>query len=242
MDLKLWDDYKRWQSECKFVELTHALSPETTHWSGFDPMEITTKFTLDDGFFVQEFKTVTQYGTHIDAPGHFVAGMRLLDKIRPDEMVLPLCVVDISDKAKEDEDYSVTVKDFKKWEAEYGEIPEGCFVALRTDWSKREDLDNCDADGNKHYPGWSMEALKFLIEERNIAALGHETSDTDPAVLGARDGLIMEYYVLEQDRYQIELMNNLSDVPPKGALIFCGFPKGKDFAGFPARCIAICPK
>ncbi len=239
---KLWDELKRWQTECKFVDLTHELSPETTHWSGFDPMEIRAKFTLDDGFFVNEFKMVTQYGTHVDAPGHFVEGMRLLDKIRPDEMVLPLCVVDISDKVKDNVDYSVTVQDFKDWEEKHGEIPAGCFVALRTDWSKREDLDNVDADGNKHYPGWSMEALKYIIEEKNIAALGHETSDTDPAVNGAKDGLIMEYYVLEQDRYQIELMKNLSELPPKGAVIFCGFPKAKDFPGFPARCFAVCSK
>ncbi|MBS9784594.1 MAG: cyclase family protein [Oceanivirga sp.] len=242
MNLKLWEDFARWQKECKFIDLTHELSPETTHWSGFDPMEIGNKFTLKDGFYVNEFKLVGQYGTHVDSPGHFVEGNRLMDKIEPKEMILPICVVDITDKVKNDEDYSVKLEDFYNWEKKYGEIPEQCFVALRTDWSKREDLDNCDENGNKHYPAWSMEVLKFLVEKRNVAAIGHETSDTDPAVLGAKDGLIMEYYILEQDRYQIELMKNLSELPPKGAIVFCGFPKAKDCAGFPARCIAICPK
>lgn len=27
--------------------------------------------------------------------------------------------------------------DVSAWESRYGRIPEGCFVALRTDWSKR---------------------------------------------------------------------------------------------------------
>ena len=139
-------------------------------------------------------------------------------------------------------DYSVTMADFRKWEEKYGKIPEGCFVALRTDWYKQDDLDNLDSEGNKHYPGWSMEVLKFLVNERNIKAIGHETSDTDPAIEGAKNGLIMEYYILEQNRYQIELLRNLDKLPPKGALIFCGFPKVKKGSGFPARCIAISPK
>ncbi|WP_197407687.1 cyclase family protein, partial [Oceanivirga salmonicida] len=66
----------------------------TTHWSGFKPMDISTKFNLKEhGFYVNEFTLVGQYGTHVDAPGHFVEGNRLLDKLVPDEMILPLCVV-----------------------------------------------------------------------------------------------------------------------------------------------------
>lgn len=242
IDLTLWEDLKKWKQNYKMVDLTHELSKDTTHWSGFDPMEIKTKFTLADGFFVNEFKMVTQYGTHVDAPGHFVKDERLLDKIEPEEMILPLCVIDITEKVKLDEDYSLKLQDIKDWEEKYGQIPDEAFVALRTDWFLKEDLDNMDEEGNKHYPGWSMETLKFLVEERNVKAIGHETSDTDPAILGAKDGLIMEYYILEQDRYQIELLKNLYLVPPKGSVIFCGFPKAKDFPGFPARCIAICPK
>lgn len=32
-NLNLWDDLKRWKSECEFVELSHEFSPETPHWS-----------------------------------------------------------------------------------------------------------------------------------------------------------------------------------------------------------------
>ncbi len=38
-------------------------------------------FTLKDGFHVQKFTVVGQYGTHIDAPIHFVEGGRWLDEI-----------------------------------------------------------------------------------------------------------------------------------------------------------------
>ncbi|QLB13083.1 kynurenine formamidase [Bisgaardia hudsonensis] len=241
MNLNLWKEYKIWTQECKFVDLTHTLSPETPHWSGFMPMDSKNIFNYNDGFNVHEVKVVTQYGTHIDAPAHFVEGKRFLDKIEPKEMILPLCILDISEKVKNNSDYSITVKDLEDWENKYGKIPENSFVALRTDWYLKKDLDNRDSNGNKHYPGWSMDVLKILIEDRNVTAVGHETSDTDPAIEGAKNGLIMEYYVLEQDIYQIELMKNLDQIPPKGALIFCGFPKYKDGPGFPARCIALCP-
>ena len=103
-------------------------------------------------------------------------------------------------------------------------------------------MDNFDENGQKHYPGWGMDALKFLVEERNVAAIGHETSDTDVAVRSAAGGYVCEYYILEQDRYQIELLKNLDKVPPTGSVIVCGFPRGVDLTGFHARCYAICPK
>lgn len=225
----------------RFVELSHPLSPETPHWSGFPAMKNDVLYKHSDGFYVNQINMVSQYGTHVDAPIHFVQDRRTLDEIGADEMILPLCVIDICEKAARDADYAATVQDIKDWEAIYGEIPAGSFVALRTDWSKRADLDNCDADGNKHYPAWSLDAIKYLVEKRNIAAIGHETSDTDPPVVSSKEGYVGETYILDQQRYQIELLINLSEVPPTGAIIVCGFPRLVGGAGFTARCFAICP-
>lgn len=241
-DLKLWNDLKSWKESCDFVELSHEFSPETPHWSGFPAMSSEQIFDYPDGFRVHKVTTVTQYGTHVDAPAHFVPGTRMLSEIRADELVLPLCVVDITAKVAANCDYIVSAKDLTDWEAVYGKIPEGSFVAIRSDWSKRADLDNMDANGQKHYPGWGMDALKFLVEERGVAAIGHETSDTDAAVSSAAKGYIGEYYILEQDRYQIELLRDLDKVPPVGSVIFCAFPRGVELTGFTARCIAVCPK
>ena len=41
-------------------------------------------------------------------------------------------------------------------------------------------------DGVAHYPGWSLEVLKYLCEERKITASGHETTDTDPGIATSR--------------------------------------------------------
>ena len=35
-------------------------------------------------------------------------------------------------------------------------------------------------DNNMH--GWGLDALKYLIEERRVEAVGHETFDTDASV------------------------------------------------------------
>ncbi len=240
----LWKTWQEWQShDYYWVDLSRTVSPDTAHWSGFEDMTVKKLFDYKDGFFVEEYNMVSQYGTHADAPCHFAEGTRTLDQIRPDELVLPLCVVDIADKVKGNDDYEATLEDIESWEAKHGRIPENAFVALQTDWSKRpkDMLDNLDADGNKHYPGWSIEVLRFLVNERDIGAIGHETSDTDSAVGAATTNFECEYYILEQERYQVELMVNLSEVPATGALIFTGFPKMKDGPGFSARCLALCP-
>ena len=84
-------------------------------------------------------------------------------------MVYPLVVIDISEKVKENVYYAVTVDDIKEYEAKYGEIPDGAFVALRTDWYKRwPDMGaicNYDEEGGEHFPGWSLEALKYIYED-----------------------------------------------------------------------------
>jgi kynurenine formamidase len=85
-----------------------------------------------------------------------------------------------------------------------------------------------------------MKALKFLAEERNIAAAEHETTDTFADA--AAHGLKCKYCILEQERYQRQLLRDLCKVPPVSAIIFCGFPKAVDAAGFPAKCLAICPQ
>lgn len=240
---KLWEQYQGWKQDCCWIDLTRELSTETDHWSGFPAMEVEVPFNYPEaGFFAHKYTLVSQYGTHIDAPCHFVEGKRTLAEIMPEEMVLPLCVIDVAKEAAANADFVCGMAEILAWEAEYGRIPEGAFVAMRTDWSKRADMDNIDADGVKHFPGWGMDALKFLIEERNVAAFGHEPKDTDAGIESAKNGYAGEYYLLEQNRYQIELMCNLDRLPPVGALIFCGFPKAKDSPGFTARCLALCPK
>jgi len=98
-----------------------------------------------------------------------------------------------------------------------------------------------DENGVQQSPGWSREALEFLIHERHVKAVGHETFDTDAGIPAAEHGLVNEYYLLEQNIYQVEVLNHLDQVPAVGALISIAFPHWDKATGSPVRAIAILP-
>jgi kynurenine formamidase len=230
----------------RFVDLTHDFAPGIPHWKGASDERVTTLYTVEkDGFHIEEFCHVGQWGTHVDPPAHFHVGLRSVDQIDPSEMVLPLVVLDVHEKVAANPDYVLTLDDVRAWERRHGRIPKGAFVAMRTDWSKRwpDDaaLANRDAAGVFHYPGWSLAVLKLLYEQRGITASGHETTDTDPGVNTTRDDYSLESYVLQTNHYQIELLANLDQVPEAGGIVIVSFPKPRGGSGFPARVIAIVP-
>ena len=57
----------------------------------------------------------------------------------------------------------------------------------------------------------------------------------------AEHGLVNEYYLLEQDIYQVEVLNQLDQVPAVGALISIAFPHWDKATGSPVRAVAILP-
>ena len=230
----------------KFVDLTHTFGPKTPHWKGFGEEKVVELYTIKkDGFLVQQFTHVGQWGTHIDAPAHFHEGLRTIDQIPLQQMVLPLVVIDVHDKVAKNPDYTLKVEDINNWETRHGRVPERAFVAMRTDWSKRwpDDaaMQNKDAKGTAHYPGWSKEVLKLLYEDRKITASGHETTDTDPGLATTHDDYSLESYILGLNHYQIEMLANLDQVPEAGALVIVTWPKAQGGTGFPARVLAVVP-
>ncbi|MDR2149404.1 MAG: cyclase family protein [Spirochaetaceae bacterium] len=242
----LWNTLERWKSDYQWVDLSFELSPDTPHWYGFNPLEIKPLYTFENTggvFLAYQYTLSGQYGTHTDFPGHFDPDGRLTHEYTVQDLVYPLVVIDRSAAVALNADYVLTKQDVLDWEAQYGQIPSGSFVAFRSDWSKRTALEyeNKDDNGNSHYPGWDIEALNYLIEVRNVAVIGHETPDTDSALTGATVGFIGEDYVLDHDRLNVELLKNLDRVPPVGAIVFVTFPKLKNGTGFTSRVFAISP-
>ncbi|MCC9607765.1 cyclase family protein [Blastopirellula sp. JC732] len=236
----------------EFVDLTHSFEPGIPHWPGFPDEELETIYSykpapglMGSGFFAQRYQIVGQWGTHCDPPAHFVEGLRTIDEIKPEEMILPLVVFDVHAAVEQNPDYVIRMEDVKAWEEKYGEVPKGAFCVMRTDWSKRwpdaKAMRNEDAAGTPHYPGWSQEVLTYLYETRKITASGHETTDTDPGLSTAKDDYTLETYVLGTNHYQIELLTNVDQLPEQGALAVVTFPKPLKGSGFPARVFAILP-
>ena len=230
----------------RFVDLTHAFGPGIPHWKGAPNERVKTLYTVaKDGFQINEYCHIGQWGTHVDPPAHFHAGLHSVDQIEPKDMLMALVVIDVHDKVAHNPDYVIGLDDVAAWEKLHGPVPRGAFVAMRTDWSRRwpskEALANKDAAGVNHYPGWSKEVLRLLYEQRGITASGHETTDTDPGLATTKDDYSLESYILGLDHYQIELLANLDQVPESGALVWVTFPKVEQGSGFPARVIAVVP-
>jgi kynurenine formamidase len=243
----LWELQRSLREENVFTDLTHAFFPGMPHFPAFPDEERDQTFEVDpDGFAVHRHTIVGQWGTHVDPPSHFVDGARPLDEIPVDQMILPLVVLDISERVREDEDAVPTVADVQAWQERNGPVPEGAFVALRTDWSRRwpdaTAFANLDADGVAHYPGWSREVVEHLVEQAGITAIGHETTDTDPGSSTSAGEYGLELYLLQHDKWQIELMTNLHEVPEAGAIVVASWPKPRGGSGFPARVFAVHPR
>ena len=246
---KLWEELADLK-KLKWVELSHSLNNDSPYWSGIPEGSVDLcNVVFDWGNPMLEcrihtFKFPGQFGTHIDFPGHFVKDAPLSESYGVKDAAFPLCVVDITDKVAKDPTYAVSVQDIKDYEAKYGPIPDGAFVALRTDWYKNwpdmDALSGIAEDGSENFPGWSLDALKYIYEERNAAANGHEALDTDASKEAAKAGdLACERYVLQQGKLQIEVLKNLDKVAPAGAILIAAWPRFEGATGLPARVWAI---
>ena len=90
------------------------------------------------------------------------------------------------------------------------------------------------------FTGWSLDALKYIYETRNAAANGHETLDTDASAEAAKaEDLACERYVLEKGKLQIEVLCNLDQVAPAGAVLLAAWPRIEGATGLPVRVWAI---
>jgi kynurenine formamidase len=227
-----------------FVDLTHSFGPDSPVWAGFGQAKMTPAvdpqtgqpYTIPkDGFHATYYQMVGQYGTHVDPPAHFAEGGITMDRIPLKQMILPLIVLDDTPYLAKDPNHAFSVDDLRAWEKKNGGVPKDSFVALRTDMYKDWDRDP-ERFKRSPFPAWSLDTIKFLIEQRGVTAIGHESMDTD-----VTDKMESETYILQHGHFQIEVMANLDKVPPRGALIFVTWPKVKDGLGFPARALAILP-
>ena len=233
--------------DARWVDLTHPFAPGIPHYVAFPDEDREVLLTVEsDGFLVHRYAHVGQWGTHVDPPSHFIAGGRPLDEVPVVDMLLPLVVLDARELVAANPDYVVDVALVDEHERVHGPVPDGAFVAFASGWSTRWPssvaMQNRDVDGVAHYPGWSVEALRHLVEQRGIRAVGHEQTDTDPGSSLSQGCVDAERYLLGADRWQIEMLAGLEDVPPTGALMLASWPKPLGGSGFPARCVAIVPR
>ena len=73
----------------------------------------------------------------MDVPGHFVAGGRTSEQIALEELIRPIVVVDISERAASEPATEVTEDDLRRFERRHGRIPKGALVAMNSGWAAK---------------------------------------------------------------------------------------------------------
>ena len=225
------------------IDLTHTLDAKTPTYELSDKPVYQTKTvaTIDkDGYLAREISLPEHFGTHLDAPAHFAPGLWTVDQIPVERFIAPLVVLNVTAGAKANPDYQVSVADVAKYEEAHGQIPPNAVVIAYTGWDSRwnstKDYRNPDANGVMHFPGYSLDAARFLVEGRSVLGLGIDTLSID---YGPSKDFPVHHYTLSHSLYHLENVAGLNQVSASGATIVVAPMKLDHGSGAPVRIFAL---
>jgi kynurenine formamidase len=225
----------------RVLDLSYAINDKLVPWPGDKRFfEAQVNATVEkNGYFTRSFWMLEHYGTHLDAPIHFPPGKLTVDQIPTKQLFGPAVVLDVRAEAAKDADYQLGPARIEEWEREHGRIPSGAIALLRTGWSSRwpdaQGYRNQDAEGKMHFPGFSVEAVKMLID-RHVSGLGCDTASAD---YGASSNFAVHHLALGAGLYHLENLSDLSELPEAGAFLIVAPIKLEGGSGGPVRVFAI---
>jgi kynurenine formamidase len=229
----------------RIVDLAYPLNESTNFWPGekYAPFRLETIATLEkDGVLSKAMSLPEHIGTHLDAPNHFEANQPDVAALSPEDLFAEGVVIDVSMQAEQDADYSLSVEDVAAWEQAHGPIPEGAIVLLKTGWSRYWDeparFHGKDVRGVLHFPSYSPEAARLLIDERKAKGLGVDTLSID---VGTSKTFEVHHIVNGAGRYGIENVAHLDELPARGFYLIVAPMKVDGGTGGPTRVFAILP-
>ncbi len=224
-------------SSGKVVDLTHAWDETFPTFDGKPGITYEEAVNFDQsGYQLWKLTIFEHSGTHIDAPLHFSKDGKSVAEIDPGNLVCPLCIVDITAKAKDDANAMVEAADIEAWVSANGAIPPGALVAMNSGWAAKVDTPEFrnDASGNFAFPGFAKSATD-LLADMQVAGIGVDSLSLDP---GNSPDFAVHKSWLSSGHYGIEGLAGLDQLPATGATIFVGAPKHKRGTGGPARVLA----
>jgi kynurenine formamidase len=224
----------------KLVDLSHEFREDFPVFPASPESSRTTVRTIaEHGFYGQVWTIWEHLCTHMDVPAHFVPGGRTSPQLTLDELVAPIVVVDISRRVAREPDTAVTREDLKRFERRHGRIPRGAVVAMYSGWEARVDSEeafrNTDATGVMRFPGFSGAAVEWLLERRDVNGIGVDTMSLDP---GSSTTFDAHLTVLRGDRYGVENLRNLAELPARGATVVLGLIPWREGSGGACRAFA----
>jgi kynurenine formamidase len=233
------------------VDLSHAYDAQTLFWptaERFTLKKVSDGETPGGYYYAANWFSMEEHGgTHIDAPRHFAADRWTVDEIPLDRLRGPAAVVDVSAQAKENADYQVTTEDLQAWERAHGQFSEGALVLLRTGFSARWPdaatyLGTADrgaaAVANLHFPGLHPDAARWLVENRQVHAVGIDTASID---FGQSTAFQSHRTLFAANVPAFENLTQLDELPPTGATVLALPMKIGGGSGAPLRAVGILP-
>ncbi len=233
------------------VDLTHPFDERTLYWptetEGFVRRAVHDGPT-ERGYYYRagSFCAPEHGGTHLDAPSHFAEGGAAVEAIPLARLVAPAYVIDARPQVAADRDYRLTREDVERFEARHGRIADGAIVIMHTGWSSRWG-DRAAYFGtaepgdvaNLHFPAFGEDAARFLVDERNVAAIGLDTPSLDH---GPSSDFPVHRITGARDVPGFENLTNLDALGPVGATIVALPMNVGGGSGAPLRAIAIVPR
>ena len=230
----------------RLVNLSHVNDPVTTSLYPGDPaFRLSTVRTVAaDGFHLQHVEQGEHTGTHWGAPAHFDADGLAADRLEPHDLFRPAVRIDVRGRAAADADYGVTVADLRAFEEAHGPIPAEAAVIVWTGWSQRwgtPRFANLDADGVPHQPGFTVEAVHWLLETGRLGRRGALGTDTFGPDRGADPHYAVSKALYRRHRISLECLTNLGALPATGAWVLVGGTVNRDGSGSPATIWGLIP-
>ena len=243
------------EGRIKVVDLTQTLRPSTPiiqlppEFAQSSPFRIEEISHYDDrgpAWYWNNISCGEHTGTHFDAPAHWVTGKDIAngttDTIPAHRFIAPACVIDCSRQAAADARFVLEPAHLEAFEEAHGRIPKGAWVLMRTDWSKRTDpaaFLNVKDDG-PHVPGPSAAAVRFLVEQRDVAGWGVEAVGTDAGRAFAFEPPFPAHNLMHgAGKFGLASLCNLDQLPPTGAVLITPPLKIERGSGSPLRVLAL---
>jgi kynurenine formamidase len=233
----------------RWVDLTYEFSSETIYWPTGKPFELEEVFygMSENGYFYSTYNYggSEHGGTHFDAPVHFAEGAQTTDQVSIERLIGPAAVVDVTDKVTPD--YQIQIADIERWESQHGQIPDGSILLFRTGWGSRwpdrksylgTEKTGAEAVPELHFPGISPEAAQWLLDKREIDAVGIDT----PSIDYGQSKLFETHQILYPAQMPgFENVANLEKLPEAGSYVIALPMKIAGGSGAPLRIIAFVP-
>jgi kynurenine formamidase len=225
------------------ADLTHVLSGDFP----YIPIPgLTFPFKLTEiasiakhGVYANKWELIEHNGTHIDSPSHFIAGQIDMDAVPAERLIVPIAVIDVTEKARRNHDATLDPDDILAWERRHGRLPVGAAVFMRSGWDRKAgssaEFIAMDSSQTMHFPGFTEKTCEFLVRERDISGVGVDTISFDVGVDKEYRG---HKALFRGGKWGIECLANLSALPETGAVAVIGAPTVKGASGGPCRVFA----